>query len=150
MFAYVWTCNSFDYRKMITDVKLHRIEKKNTTWTFIFHNLICCRRHCLHWHWHCVCNLADKKPIWAEDIKSRRKKHRIRSSLYNPIECTNIFRMVWAHRSWLFFSSRRHCSVIYHERAMCIHVPLDGLLSLQLSRRFVAWNCIRSNLYARK
>lgn len=77
---------------------------------------------------------------------------KIRSSLYNPIECTNICNGL-SSSGVLFF--RRLCSVIYHERAMCIHVPLDGLLSLQHSCRFVArafskWNCIRYHLYARK
>lgn len=70
MFAYVWTCNSFDYQKIVTDVKLHRTKKRekkrkpertfSTIW-YAADDTVCIGTGI-------VCNLADKKPIWAEDI----------------------------------------------------------------------------------
>lgn len=68
MFAYVWTCNSFDYQKIVTDVKLHRKKRRerkpertfSTIW-YAVDDTVCIGTGI-------VCNLADKKPIWAEDI----------------------------------------------------------------------------------
>lgn len=151
MFAYVWTCNSFDYQKIVTDVKLHRKKRRerkpertfSTIW-YAVDDTVCIGTGI-------VCNLADKKPIWAEDIDwTEHRTARVKKRWKFALVCVTQLsvRTFWAHR--LFFLSVVAIVQLFIMSVQCAYTFHLMVCCRYNSRRFVACECIYQNLYARK
>lgn len=103
MFTYARTCNSFDYRKFVTDVKLHCIERErkktkrwfSTIW-YAADDTVCIGTGI-------VCNLADKRPIWVENGRQWKKAPTKFVLVCITQLSVRTFAMVWAHQACYFF-----------------------------------------------